>query len=239
MSFEDQADTWIEWARWPLDAYWFYRDAFFELLPPPCRTLEVGCGEGRVTRDLKERGFEVTALDSSPALVDAAREADPDGHYLVATAEALPFEDSSFELIVAYNSLMDVSEMPDAVAEIGRVLVDGGILCACITHPMADSGRWEDELTFVIDQPYLSRKRYEGTFERPGLPPFTFRGWVHSLEAYSRALEGAGLVLEALREPAMPAALAERRPSERRHRWQRLPNFLMFRATKQREHGRG
>lgn len=42
--------------------------------------------------------------------------------------------------------------------------------------------------------------------------PFTFRGWVYPLESYSRAIEGAGFVIEALREPAMPEALAEQRP---------------------------
>jgi SAM-dependent methyltransferase len=231
VSFDEQADVWIEWARWPQDAYWFYRDPFFELLPPPGRTLEVGCGEGRVTRDLSERGYDVTALDASPTLIAAAREADPTGTYVLAPAENLPFDSSSFELVVAYNSLMDVDEMPNAVAEIGRVLQPGGALCACITHPMVDSGRWSDEQTFVISQPYLERRRYEATFERPGLRPLTFRGWVYPLEAYSRALETAGLVIEALREPPMPHALAEQRPGAKPHRWQRLPNFLMFRAT--------
>lgn len=232
MSFEEQAAAWIEWARWPLDAYWFYREPFFELLPPPCRTLEVGCGEGRVSRDLRTRGYAVVGLDSSKTLIAAARDADPGGEYVVGRAEALPFDTASFDLVVAYNSLMDVDEMPDAVAEIGRVLKPDGTLCASITHPMVDSGGWRDEQTFVIDKPYLERKRYEGTFEREGLPAFTFRGWVYPLETYSRALEAAGFVIEALREPAMPDALAEQRPRTRARRWQRLPNFLTIRASR-------
>src|SRR4029453_13258510 len=58
MSFEGQARSWLSWARTPdHDAYWQYRDAFFDkLLPAPGRlTLEVGCGEGRVARDLARR----------------------------------------------------------------------------------------------------------------------------------------------------------------------------------------
>jgi SAM-dependent methyltransferase len=235
VSFEDRAATWIAWARDPLDSYWFFREAFFELLPPPPRrTLEVGCGEGRVARDLAARGYDVVGLDVSPTLVDAARAEDPDGEYVVADAGDLPFADESFELVVAYNSLMD-TEMPPAVAQIGRVLIPGGVLCACITHPMADSGRWADDETFVIGERYLDERPFEGTFERPGSPPMTFTGWIYPLESYSRALEAAGLVIEALREPPAPDAEVESRGPEARSRmarWQRLPNFLMFRARR-------
>jgi SAM-dependent methyltransferase len=236
VNFENQASTWIAWARDPRDSYWFFREAFFELLPPkPLRTLDVGCGEGRVTRDLVARGCDAIGLDASPTLIDAARAQHPGGEYVVASAERLPFDDDSFELVTAYNSLMDVDEMPRAVAEVGRVLMPGGLLCACITHPMADSGTWAGETTFVIEERYLDRRRYEGTFERSGLLPFTFRGWIYPLERYSRALEVAGLVIEALREPPASDEFVESRPPEARERvrrWQRLPNFLMFRARK-------
>jgi SAM-dependent methyltransferase len=231
VSFEDRAETWIAWARWPHDAYWFFRDTFFELLPePPRRTLDVGCGEGRVTRDLRARGYDASGLDASPTLVAAAQAEDPDGEYVVAPAESLPFGDGSFELVTAYNSLMDVDDMHAAVAEVARVLEPGGAFCACITHPVADSGVWEDDETFVIRERYLERRRFEGTFERPQLPPMTFSGWVYPLEAYSRAFEEAGLVFEALREPAATDAEVQLRGWEKR--WQRLPNFLMFRALK-------
>src|SRR6266536_2846545 len=61
---------------------------------PGRRTLEVGCGEGRVARDLRRRGHQVIALDRSRTLVRYAQAADPDGRYLVADAAALPFPDA-------------------------------------------------------------------------------------------------------------------------------------------------
>ena len=67
MSFEWQAGDWLAWARTPgHDSYWYFRDAFFEeILPAPGRlTLEVGCGEGRVARDLAAHGHRVVALDA-------------------------------------------------------------------------------------------------------------------------------------------------------------------------------
>jgi ubiquinone/menaquinone biosynthesis C-methylase UbiE len=87
--FEDRAADWIRVARADgHDPYWAYRGAFFALLllPPPPTALEIGCGEGRVTRDLRARGHDATGLDLSPTLVVAARTADPDGTYVVGDA---------------------------------------------------------------------------------------------------------------------------------------------------------
>src|ERR1700733_13937536 len=53
--WDREAENWVRWARTPgYDAYWRYRDAFFEqMVPAPGRrTVEIGCGEGRVARDL-------------------------------------------------------------------------------------------------------------------------------------------------------------------------------------------
>jgi len=72
----------------------------------------------------------------------------------------------------------------------------------------------------------LGRRPYEATFERAGLR-VSFKGWCYPLAAYTQALETAGFVVEALREPE-PAAHAP----ERMDRYRRIPNFLMFRARK-------
>jgi hypothetical protein len=50
------------------------------------------------------------------------------------------------------------------------------------------------------------------------------------LHVYFEALEGAGLLVEALREPGPPQASVDADPAEAR--WARVPNFLFFRALK-------
>lgn len=232
-----EARRWATWARAPgHDAYWYYRDAFFGLLPAAGRrALEVGCGEGRVARDLAARGHRVTAIDISPPLLSLAAQADSASRYVIADGAALPFHAAAFDLVVAYNCLMDVDDMPGVIREMGRVLEPGGHLCACVTHPLWDAGRFatsEPNAPFVVEGAYLRKRRYEATFERGGLN-VTFRGWCYPLAEYARALEDAGFRIEALREPVPDAAAP---PSwERNHR---IPVFLMLRAVKSTADGR-
>jgi SAM-dependent methyltransferase len=219
--WEREAERWTAWARAPdHDEYWRSSGpAFFELLPPPGRrTLDVGCGEGRLARDLTALGHRVVGVDAAPTMIRFAREADPRGEYHVCDAAALPFDDASFDLVVAFNSLMDVDDMPGAVRETARVLAQGGRLCVCVTHPLRDAGRIvgrDERSPFVVDRPYFGRNRFAATVERGGYE-MTFKGWTYPLEAYARAFEQSGLVIEALREPPDPD-----RP---------VPNFLLIRA---------
>jgi SAM-dependent methyltransferase len=220
--WERQAERWAAWAREPdFDAYWHWSGPpFFELLPAPGRrTLELGCGEGRVTRDLKARGYEVIAVDAAPTLVRLAREADRAGEYRVADAAKLPFGGGSFDLVVAFNSLMDIDDMPGAVEEAARVLEPGGRFCVCITHPMRDAGRFLSntrDARFVIEGSYFGKRRFELCVTRGNLH-VDFRGWAYPLEDYMRAFEHAGFLIQSLREP----------PDDRP-----IPNFLLVRALK-------
>lgn len=236
MSYEDRAEAWLAWTRTPgHDVYdRFNGPAFAKLLPPPGRaTLELGCGEGRVSRDLAALGHAVTGLDVSPTLVAAAAETHPEGTYVVGDAGALPFADAEFDLVVAFNSLTDVPDLAATIHEAARVLAPGGRLCACVPHPFADAGAFESlepDAPFVVSERYLGEpRRTHLVVERDGLA-FTFDGWEYTLEDYSRALESAGLVLEALREPVPDVARFADRPEIAR--WTRVPMFLFFRAAR-------
>jgi SAM-dependent methyltransferase len=144
----------------------------------------------------------------------------------------LPFRDASFGLAVAYNSLMDVDDMPGALLEAARVLRPGGHLCVCILHPMADAGRFTErdaDAPFVIAGDYLT-KRFTDESLTVGGVPMRFKSWCYPLGEYARAFETAGLLIEALREPPVPDEAVEADSAERR--WQRLPLFLFLRLLK-------
>jgi SAM-dependent methyltransferase len=229
--WEGEADNWARWARSAgHDAYWYFRDIFFdELVPPPGRlSVEIGCGEGRVCRDLVARGHHVVGVDSSPALVGYSDREDTTGTYLAADGARLPFPDGCSDLVVAYNSLQVVPDMAGTIREAARVLTTAGLLCLCVAHPITDVGRFDGDgpdAGFVVRQDYFGRRRVDDTVERDGLQ-MTFRGWTYSLEDYAGALSAAGLLIERVREP---------RPIEdaqRYRQWRRIPMFLMVRAIK-------
>ena len=184
-------------ARPGFDAYWYFRDAVFDaILPSPHGlTLEVGCGEGRVTRDLVARGHDVVALDPAPTLVRAAAEEDPVHRYAIADGLCLPFPEDRFGVVVTYNVLQNVADLPGAVQEMSRVLRPGGALCVCVVHPVTDLGGFEpgsDGGRFFLRERYYDVRRIEETEERDGIS-MTFRGWTYPLEAYVARVRVGGV----------------------------------------------
>ena len=237
-SWEQEAGNWIKWARTPdHDVFWYYAPSFFEEIVPATKglTLEMGCGEGRVARQLTARAHNVVALDSSSTLVRHASAADARSVYMVADATAVPFEEATFQTVVAYNSLQTMAMMADmarAVREAGRVVKPSGHFCVCVAHPMTDVDRSKqpsDEGDLVISGSYFEHQRVDETVTKNGLQ-MTFHGWTYTLEDYMRALEEAGFLIEWVREPVPSAEQVRQRPSL--EGWRRIPLFLFIRAVK-------
>jgi SAM-dependent methyltransferase len=230
-AWERNAAAWIAWARTPgHDSYWrFHRDAFFELLPSPGRrTLDLGCGEGRLARDLTVAGHRVAGVDASPTLVAAAREADPGLDAQVADAAALPFADGEFDLVVAFMTFQDVADLDRALRECARVLEPEGRLCLAIVHPLNSAGifaRDGDDAPFVIEGSYVEERPYTDVVVRDGLE-MTFASVHRPLETYAETLADAGFLIERLRESVAPEHALHGR------RWLRIPLFLHVRALK-------
>jgi SAM-dependent methyltransferase len=233
-AWETHADRWIAWAREPEhDTYWrFHRDTFLDLVPDAGpRTLDLGCGEGRLSRDLTRLGHKVAGVDVSPAMIRAARSSSSEIPVCVGDAAALPFGDDTFDLVVAFMSLQDVDMLDHAIQEAARVLTAGGRFCLAVVHPLNSAGSFADESAhspFVIEDSYLDQSLYADDLARDGLE-MTFVSAHRPMQAYTDALAHAGLLIDRVREPAAPDhAFSE----DRGRRWQRVPLFLHLRALK-------
>jgi SAM-dependent methyltransferase len=220
-AWEANADAWTTWARRPgHDSYWqFHRAVFLELVPAPAGlTLDVGCGEGRVARDLAALGHRVVAMDLSATM--ALRTAEAGGDLLGVLrgdASRLPLPDAAADLAVAFMSLHDMDDMAGAVCEIGRVLRPGGRLCFAAVHPLNHAGLFqgpEADAEFVLTDDYFRRRRSSLVQEKDDLR-MAFEAMHRPLEDYFAALERAGLLTEAVREPQPGGG-----------RWERVPLFL-------------
>jgi len=110
------ASEWTAWARAPNhDEFWAYRASLISFIGHGAGdALDVGCGEGRVSRVLKECGYRVMAIDPVEKLISAAEQAGSADYYRIAAAD-LPFENCSFDLAVAYNVLMAIEDVPAAL----------------------------------------------------------------------------------------------------------------------------
>lgn len=235
-SWEAHARDWVHWSRWPHHDhfYWrFNRPRFLELLPSPGRlTVDIGCGEGRLSRELHALGHRVVALDSSPTLARMTRDHYQPEPVVVADAAQLPLPDGVADLAVAFMSLQDIDDVGAAVREAARVLEPGGRFCFAIVHPLSSAGAFADdhpEAPFSIEDSYLGPRRTSVTVQREGLR-MTFNSEHRPLEAYTGALEAAGFLIESIREPSPDTVHMRDRPDT--VRWSRIPCFLHLRALR-------
>ena len=234
--WESEAHNWAKFARTP--GYDHSHEeinlpALLELLPPPGpSTLDLACGEGRLSRILTSLGHRVVGIDAAPSMVRLAVTHEHGEPALLADAAKLPFRSEAFSLVVAYMCLHDIDAMPLAVREVARVLAPSGRLCAAIPHPINSAGSFLDRdaaAPFVITGSYLDPARSAMVVERGGTR-LTFHSEHRPLEAYFRAFATAGLLTETIREPRPSDQVVGRDPAARR--WQRIPLFLHLRARK-------
>jgi len=96
-----------------------------ELLSPQPgeRILDLGCGDGILTINLAERGCEVVGVDSSPAMVEAARSVGVNAH--VVDGHSLPF-DNEFDAVFSNAALHWMRHPEGVIGGVWRALKPGG-----------------------------------------------------------------------------------------------------------------
>jgi SAM-dependent methyltransferase len=170
------------------------------------RVIDVGCGEGRFSRMLAERGAWCVGIDPTEALVQAAR--DRGGMSPVrAVAEAMPLHDAAFDLAITYITLVDIERYREAIAEMARLLRPGGRIVAVnlgfASASAGPNGGWlrdeNDNALYVPIDRY--GEEWSDVYEWSGI---RIRNWHRPLSAYMSAYLGAGLILRRYLEPVPP-----------------------------------
>ncbi|MEM9197353.1 MAG: class I SAM-dependent methyltransferase [Pseudomonadota bacterium] len=187
--------------------------------------LDIGCGEGQLVRLARADGIEASGLDVTPALLERARNLDPQGCYREGRAEALPFANASFELVLSCVALVDIPDIDRAIPEMARVLRPGGRMLVANTGSQFSAGLpdgWRYDAagqpqTFGIDH-YLEPR--EIVSEWRGISVLNHH---RPLSAYLQRFLAAGLVLRAFDEPA---ARSDRPEKDARHN--RVPYFCVM-----------
>jgi 2-polyprenyl-6-hydroxyphenyl methylase / 3-demethylubiquinone-9 3-methyltransferase len=112
----------------------YMRDVLVNTLgitPEGQRVLDIGCGGGFLTEEFAKIGFDVTGIDpSGPTITQAAAHAAEAGlaiTYRVASGEAIPFDDATFDIAYCCDVLEHVNDLATVIAETARVLKPGGV----------------------------------------------------------------------------------------------------------------
>jgi SAM-dependent methyltransferase len=188
--------------------------------------LDIGCGEGRFCRMMRDAGLTATGLDPTRALLDEARAQDPAGQYVEGVGERLPFADASFDLTVSYLALIDIPDIRAAIPDMARVTKPGGtILVANLTsfNTAGDETRWHKNLFGQITHFGMDRYLEErATWE--AWNGIRIKNHHRPLATYMKLFLGLGLRLTYFDEPEP----IETAPSERAAHYRRAPHFMMM-----------
>lgn len=183
------------------------------------RVLDAGCGTGKYTGWLLDRGADVVGVDVSEAMLEHAR--DEFGNraefHRGNLAEPLDFgDDNSFDGILSTLAMGYVEDWRGTFTEFARILRPGGFLVFSVMHPL---DTLDDEANYFEVQKRCKQWSTDVPFYRR---PFA--------EMLNPIVE-AGLQVDRVVEPQPTPAFAEKRP-DRYATESRRPVFLCVRAGK-------
>ena len=136
------------------------------------RALDVGCGAGPFTWLMAPLFQQLAGIDVKQARIQTAREtARTKGLYIdfqVGSAEAMPFADASFDVVVFSNSLHHIPDMDKAIAEAARVVRPGGLVYCMEPVP---AGTYFEATRLVNDETEIRTEAYQAMHRNARLVP--------------------------------------------------------------------
>ena len=221
--FTDGADPEYEEQILPLAA---------EHLAGATRVLDIGCGEGQISRLAERGGARSVGLDPTWAQLVVANRRGGGPRYLQGEAGRLPFGDATFDAVVACLVFEHIDDVDAAIAELARVLGPGGRFVFFLNHPLLqtpNSGWIDDHI--LMEQywrigPYLIEDTRLEEVAKDVVLPFVHR----PLSRYINAMAGHGLYVTKMLEPVPPPGfIAQAYEYEEAAS---IPRLLLLRAEK-------
>ncbi|MDP6513364.1 MAG: class I SAM-dependent methyltransferase [SAR202 cluster bacterium] len=206
--------------------------------------LDVGCGNGYLSRKLANPGAKMTGVEIASGMLDIATDRErrePLGiTYHHGSASEMDFlGDSTFDKAVSNYVLMDIRDYTGALAHVFRVLKAGGHFVAVFSHPCFASGpagwvvpapdtpRREERFAYRVDT-YFHRGPYYGVWGNLD-PVLSFH---RPLRDYWRAFEEAGFVVDGFDEPSIAERGMRELPPWGVQEALRIPFSCIFRLRK-------
>jgi SAM-dependent methyltransferase len=235
-------NLWETHAEWWIDGFTDGVDPEYEeqILPLAARelagstrVLDVGCGDGQVSRLAARLGAEVIGIDPTWNCVRVAHQRGS-ASFARAGAAGLPFASNSFDAVVACLVFEHIRDVDDAIAEVARVLQPGGRFCFFLNHPLLqtpNSGWIDDQFLDPPEQywrigPYLVEDETIEEVEKDVFIPFIHR----PLSRYVNTLAANGLLLERMEEPSPPPGFLAK--AEEYAAASTIPRLLYLRTRK-------
>lgn len=189
--------------------YWLaFRDipALLEAHVRGTRALDFGCGTGRSSRFLRERGFEVVGVDIAERMLARARDIDPEGDYrLVPDGELPGLAPSSFDVILSaftFDNIPELGHKISLLSSLRAVLAPGGRMVNLVSSSTIYTHEWASFSTRDFPENAAAQ---DGDTVRIVMLDVEDRRPVEDVlctdEAYATAYERAGLEVLHLHRP--------------------------------------
>ena len=203
-----------------------------EHLAGATRVLDVGCGEGQLSRRAASAGAWVVGMDPTAGQIVEASARGGGVLYARGGAEHLPFDADAFDAVVVCLTLEHIEPFEPAVQEIGRVLAPGGRFLLFLNHPLfqaPDSGWIDDQ---VLQEQYWRVGSYlDDAVSLDEVAPGIKLVFMHrALSRYVNVMAGFGLLVEHMEEPLPPPGFLLQAPEYAEV--PSIPRLLVLRARK-------
>lgn len=242
-SWDDASNAWAAHTSANNDAYkGIYIPTMLAALGPLAerKVLDLGGGDGRLSRVLRSRGARVTYLDHSLRMKEIAESLDEgDGiAYLSGNLQQVLHELSVFDAVVANMVLHDIESIDDYLALINQSLDIGGIFYAAIIHPCFKSpqhgwltGNKNGRIAYSVDR-YGNRGLLMAAVTGRGPSGIPTLNIHRRLSEYLNLLDKHGFVIEQTYEPEFGSEVIHDIPFQEQDDYFRRAPVFCWKAIK-------